>query len=312
MTSSFTPPALLQTAVLFLVFNRPDTTTQVFGAIRQAKPPRLYVAADGPRDEIEGEAERVAKVRKIAVAVDWPCEVKTLFREKNLGCKHAVSEAINWFFDHEERGIILEDDCLPAPSFFPFCETLLARYKDDERIWHIGGTNPLQSAKAVSNGYYYSVYNRIWGWATWRRAWSAYDVAISDWPEAKRTGLLHHLLPTAAAEYYTQVLSRVHEGKIDTWDYQWFFTRLTRGLAVIPDVNLISNIGFGEGATHTNDTHNVLSQLPIGRMTFPLREPPFVTADAERDVEWSRMAFRRRKLGSRVRALSARIIKGMT
>ena len=188
MTSSFTPPAPLQTAVLFLVFNRPDTTAQVFEAIRQAKPPRLYVAADGPREGREGEVERVDKVREISMAVDWPCEVKTLFREKNLGCKYAVSSAITWFFEQEEQGIILEDDCLPSQSFFWFCEELLNEYMYDQRIWQICGFSPL--VNKIKESYYLSKYSPIWGWASWRRAWSAYDAEISSWPIVKNSEIL--------------------------------------------------------------------------------------------------------------------------
>lgn len=156
----------LKTAVLFLVFNRPETTKTVFEAIRKAKPKRLYIAADGPRKHREGENEKVSSVRQIVTYVDWPCDVKTLFRDENLGCKSAVSGAITWFFNHEEEGIILEDDCLPHPDFFPFCESLLKRYANDERIWVITGNNFQNGIQRGEASYYFSRYNHVWGWAS--------------------------------------------------------------------------------------------------------------------------------------------------
>jgi hypothetical protein len=152
---------------LFLVFNRPDTTSQVFEAIRKARPPKLYVAADGPRLDREGELEKCAQVRAIATAIDWPCELHTLFRDLNQGCKIAVSTAITWFFEHEEQGIILEDDCLPSQSFFLFCQEMLNHYKNDTRVWHVAGVYPFATDSRDCNAYCFSEYSPIWGWATW-------------------------------------------------------------------------------------------------------------------------------------------------
>lgn len=284
--TQFTPPHPLNTAVLFLVFNRLDTTKQVFEAIRQAKPPRLYVAADGARSIKEGEAEKVQAVRDyIMQNIDWECDVKTLFRDKNLGCKYAVSGAITWFFENEEQGIILEDDCLPSQSFFWFCEELLERYKNDERVWHIGGTNPIDT-QLISSEYYFSEYNRIWGWASWKRAWSVYDVEISAWPNIKTMNVLKEILGESEANKYERLFDRVYEGKIDTWDYQWFLYRLLNGKAIIPKVNLISNIGFGEEATHTFDIEHKLSKLPRGEFKFPIVHPDYLIVDKERDLSW--------------------------
>ena len=168
----FTPTAPLKTAVLFLIYKRLDTARRVFEVIRVARPPRLYVASDGPRESKEGEAEKVQAVRDYVMShIDWDCEVKTLFREKNLGCKYAVSGAISWFFENEEMGIILEDDCLPSMSFFWFCEELLDKYKDDERIVNITGCNFQQGRNNTGYSYYFSIYSHIWGWAGWRSSW---------------------------------------------------------------------------------------------------------------------------------------------
>ena len=183
-SGSFKPPYPLTTPVLFLVFNRPDTTEKVFEAIRQAKPQKLFVAADGPRGNRLGEKEKCEQVRKIATTVDWDCEVKTLFREKNLGCKFAVSSAIDWFFKNVEEGIVLEDDCLPSQSFFWFCQELLERYRNDERVMLIGGNN--RGVDFLKNhSYFFSKYVQIWGWATWRRSWEKYDSKIRKWKLVK-------------------------------------------------------------------------------------------------------------------------------
>lgn len=287
-SNTFIPPHSLKTAVLFLVFNRPDTTKQVFEAIRQAKPPRLYVAADGPRAEKAGEAEKVKQARRIATQVDWDCEVKTLFRDKNLGCKYAVSGAIDWFFENEEEGIILEDDCLPSQSFFWFCEELLERYRDDMRVWHIGGINPIDK-QLFSTTYYFSQYNRIWGWATWKRAWKFFDPEILLWPEIKQKKLHFAFFNKRAARYWEKIWDRIYANKIDTWDYQWFFCRVIQGKAIIPCVNLVSNIGFNKDGTHTHNQNESLSKLVTGEVVFPLIHPTFIIEDAKRDKLWSDM-----------------------
>lgn len=285
MTSAFTPTTPLRTAVLFLVFNRPDTTAQVFEAIRQAKPPRLYVAADGPREVRQGEAERVAKVREIATAVDWPCEVKTLFREKNLGCKFAVSGAITWFFEQEERGIILEDDCLPHPDFFYFCETLLDRYADDERVSVISGDNFQNGIQRGEGSYYFSQYNHVWGWASWRRAWQHYDGELSFWPEWKRSEAWLSKFPDRVERrYWEKIFDRMYAQQIDTWDYPWTASVWYRGgLSATPNVNLVSNIGFGPDSTHTASADSPLAGMAtsaIGKLTHPA----VVTQDKAADL----------------------------
>lgn len=274
MSNEFTPPAPLQTAVLFLVFNRPGTTAQVFEAIRQAKPPRLYVAADGPRVNREGEAERVARVREIATAVDWPCKVKTLFREENLGCKYAVSGGITWFFEHEEQGIILEDDCLPHPDFFGFCETLLERYASDERVWVITGDNFQNGQKRGEGAYYFSRYNHVWGWASWRRAWQKADMDIKFWPEWKHSTAWQATMPDKVErKYWAEIFDRMYRAEMDTWDYPWTASVWYHGgLTATPNVNLVSNVGFGPDSTHTASADSPLAGMAtsaIGELVHP-------------------------------------------
>ena len=247
----FIPPHALNTAVLFLVFNRLDTTKQVFEAIRQAKPPRLYVAADGARANKEGEADKAQAVRDyIMQNIDWKCEVRTLFREENLGCKYAVSGAITWFFENEEQGIILEDDCLPSQSFFLFCEELLERYKDDMRVGQITGDNFQNGIKRGDGDYYFSVHNHIWGWATWRDRWKEYDVSLAGMEDVEFLWQVFN--DTDEKKYWEKIFYKMKNNQIDTWDYQWSFALWNvKMLTITPNINLVKNIGFGVDATHT-------------------------------------------------------------
>jgi hypothetical protein len=273
MGTTFTPPGSLRTAVLFLVFNRPDTTSRVFEAIRRAKPPRLYVASDGPRLNHEGEQERVAQVRQIASSVDWPCEVKTLFRNENLGCKKAVSESITWFFEQEEQGIILEDDCLPSQSFFWFCELMLNKFKSNFVVMHIGGHKP----KHVNHDDFSISFTRathIWGWATWADRWKHYtaDLSINE-EELKILGKYEFFVNEKAAQARMKTLRGILRGEIDTWDYQWnFVVRASSGLAIRPSLNLVENIGHGhKDAVHTTSiqaTHKA-SEIDLNNLKIP-------------------------------------------
>ena len=264
--NKFIPKYPLKTPVLFLIFNRLDTTKEVFSAIRQAKPPKLYIAADGPRANIKGEMEKVKAVREYVVNnIDWDCGVKTLFREKNLGCGKALSEAITWFFENEEMGIILEDDCVPNQSFFSFCENLLTKYKDDERVMMIAGTNYFFGKESSEFTYYFSRYFSIWGWATWKRAWNLYDFNMRDLDRFVEKGFFKdkNIFPdTRMGKYYKDIFLMMKKNKIDTWDYQWVYSCLANsGLSIVPIKNLISNIGY-EG-THTDPSNSLLpSEMP--------------------------------------------------
>lgn len=320
---TFNPPGPLNTAVLFLVFNRPDTTRQVFEAIRQARPPRLYIAADGPRPNRPGEAERCAEVRRIATNVDWPCEVKTLFRDENLGCKRAVSGGITWFFENEEQGIILEDDCLPHPDFFPFCEELLQRYADDERVWTITGCNFQDGQKRGEASYYFSKYNHVWGWASWRRAWKHYQGDIPFWPTWRLSKEWMSWTPDKVERrYWDKVFDVVARDGIDTWDYPWTAcVWYHRGLTATPNVNLISNIGFGVDATHTFASDDKNANRPTSGLGV-ITHPPEVRQDTEadryvfdhvfggRDRRFPRVLYTlpRRAVGKLYRMVKARVI----
>jgi len=258
----------LTAPVLFLVFNRPETTEQVFDVIRQVKPLRLYIAADGPREGLEHEAERVSRVRAIVAKVDWPCEVKTLFRDKNLGCKYAVSEAITWFFAQEEMGIILEDDCLPSISFFEFCQYFLHKYKDDKKIWMINGFNPRYPG-ASSSEYFLSQNPSVWGWASWRDRWDKYDAEMSFWSRNSEL-ILDAKVPIYVYQHYKNAFENTKNGLIDTWDYQLTCLILINGGFVIKSyANLIKNIGvLGTHSNKNSPNHN----LELGEFYFPEQE----------------------------------------
>jgi hypothetical protein len=249
----------LKSPVLFLVFNRPDSTQKVFNAIRLAQPKKLYIAADGPRNFIDGEYDKVISVRNIATAVDWRCEVKTLFRNENLGCKDAVSSAIDWFFKNESEGIILEDDCLPSLSFFKFCNTMLEYYRHDYYVSHISGTNTEVISNDITPSYYFSNINNIWGWATWKRTWDLYDVNMADFADVKKE--LAENLPSHF-NFYIKYFDEAIRNNVNTWDFQYNYAFIKNGLvSIVPKFNLIKNIGFNKSATHTLNHNDILSNL---------------------------------------------------
>ena len=264
----------MKTPVLLVVFNRPETTRTAFAAIRAARPERLYVAADGPRPDRAGEAERCAEVRRIATVVDWECEVHTLFRDHNLGCKIGVSSGIDWFFANEEAGIILEDDIVPHASFFPYCEELLERYRDDTSVSMISGCSLIGDRHGSDASYVFSRYMHVWGWASWRRAWAHYDVSMKAWPSAQARQRLAQVLDgrRGAIAYWSGVFDRMARGEIDTWDYQWVFSSWIQDMvAIFPAETIVENIGFGADATHTVGAAPDLAS--VSEMAFPLRNP---------------------------------------
>ncbi|HNP98784.1 MAG TPA: glycosyltransferase family 2 protein [Bacteroidia bacterium] len=276
------------TAVLFLIFNRPDTTKRVFEAIKAARPPRLYVAADGPRPDRSGEAEKCAQARLIVEEIDWPCEVLTLFRDVNLGCRNAVSGAITWFFQQEEEGIILEDDCLPGPSFFHFCQLMLEKYRHSPQIMHIGGNNFLSNETDVPEAsHYFSRFNHIWGWATWRRAWEKYDPTLRTLPIYLQSNITSNQFGSNFSQYYWLVkFIDTYHGKIDTWDYQWTFCIWRcNGLSITPDVNLVSNIGFNQQATHVVRDSRLLGNRPVAKVALWKDVPASVNTLADDRVD---------------------------
>ncbi len=253
----------LQVPVCFCIFNRPDTTERVFAQIRNARPSRLLVVGDGPRADRPGEHELVEQCRQL-IRVDWPCHVETLFAESNLGCARRMASGLTWAFGRSERLIILEDDCLPDPTFFRFCEGLLERYAGQSEVMMISGDN-FRRLDDWPASYYFSRWGHIWGWASWRRAWDHYRLDIPDWPGFRDGGGLDRLLgDRRQSEYWTSVMDTVHRGRIDTWDYSWQLAIFRAGgLVALPNENLVSNIGHDPRATHTTDANCRFARLPV-------------------------------------------------
>jgi len=243
--------------LLLIAWRRPHTLRQVIDAIRPVAPKHLYVACDGPNLERPGEAAKVAATREVIEnEIDWPCHIERLYADTNQGCRLGVSRAITWFFEQVEEGIILEDDCVPHPAFFPYCATLLERYRHDTRVWCISGNNFQNGRWRGDGSYYFSRYNHCWGWASWRRCWQQYDADLRQWPALKKSGLLPSIFENAReARYWARIWDRLlAEGEPDTWDYRWTFTCLSNGgLTALPNRNLVRNVGFGEDATHTQE-----------------------------------------------------------
>ena len=265
--------------VLFLIFNRPEPTREVFEAIRAHQPSRLYVAADGPRPEKPGEWSLCAETRAVLKSIDWDCKVQTLFRDQNLGCGIAVSEAINWFFDQEEEGIILEDDCLPDPSFFLFCEEMLERYRDQPEVGSVSGDNFLPRSLHMEQPYGFSKYVQIWGWATWRRFWKTYDFKLlGEWAEweaiIRRTNPVNN-----QANYWFEIFKTLQSGLIDTWDFQVMFSSWRHEYVhIFPSRNLVTNLGYNGDATHTNFqsplAHSPRESIKDYEITLPVTVDP--------------------------------------
>jgi hypothetical protein len=243
------------TPLLLIAWRRPHTLRQVIDAIRPVAPTRLFVACDGPNPERPGEAEKVAATRAVIEhEIDWPCQIDRLYSNVNQGCRLGVSRAITWFFEQVEEGIILEDDCVPHPDFFPYCATLLERYRHDTRVWCISGNNFQNGQWRGDGSYYFSRYNHCWGWASWRRCWQHYDADLSQWPALRDSGLLNTIFEDPLERnYWSRIWQRlVDEGSPDSWAYRWTFTCLANGgLTALPNRNLVRNVGFGCDATHT-------------------------------------------------------------
>lgn len=270
--------------VLFLIFNRPDTTLKVFNEIRRAKPSRLYIAADGPRKDRKEDEELCLKTIAVVQQIDWECEVKTLYRQDNLGCKNAISSAIDWFFQNEEEGIILEDDCLPAHSFFAYCDTLLEKYRFDTRVRHIGGSNFMFGEKRGDASIFFINQTHVWGWASWKRVWKDYDKDLKQYQEEEVYAQLSNIFTNPfLINTWLNIFKEVKAGKIDTWDYQLAFLNFfNNSLCISPNVNLITNIGFRSDATHTSDASHKHANIPleeIAALTYPVYMLPDKQAD---------------------------------
>jgi hypothetical protein len=276
----------LQTPIALIIFNRPHTTKVVMDAIRQMRPPKFFIIADGPRPDKPGEAEKCEQARAIAQQVDWDCEVFMNFSDKNLGCGYRPSSGISWVFEQVEEAIIIEDDCLPDPSFFRYCEENLERYRHDERIMAICGLNVQFGNNPVPYSYYFSLYGHCWGWASWRRAWQYFDYDLKLWPEIRDRGKLIDIFGNPyAVKVWTHALDLTYNKGLDCWDFQWMFAMWIQGAyAILPHHNLITYLGYTEGATHTTSEESCYQQLTTKPLTFPLQHPPYLVRHVAADV----------------------------
>lgn len=272
----------LKTPVIFLIFNRPEATRAVFDRIRAARPAKLIVVSDGPRADRPGEEAKVLASRAITAEIDWPCEVKRDYATANLGCRARISSGLTNAFRQVDHAIVLEDDCLPEPSFFPFCENLLARYRNERRVSAIGGTSFFPFPN-YPYSYKFSIYPHFWGWATWARAWEQYASTENRWLESRdRHRLIAHACPSQHEfRYWERALDSCFDGTLSSWGYQWMLTGwLNHTLTAVPKHNLITNIGFGEAATHTKSKHfSAMRSSPIGEILHP----PSIVHDAALD-----------------------------
>lgn len=289
----------VKSPIILIVFNRPNATARILEEIAKVKPSKLLVIADGPRNNYLPDQENCRKVRELVKKlVDWPCEILTDYSDKNLGCKMRVATGLDWAFSIVQEAIILEDDCIPQPTFFKFCDELLEKYRNDEKVAIISGSNLFISGRKNPYSYYFSVFPQAWGWATWRRFWVNYDVNIKKWPELKNTPWLENILGKRgfAYEYWKKVFDLSYDQKTGTWDYQLVFAAWTKkAFAVIPSINLVSNIGFGlnKGTHFTSWRHRwqKFAQLKSKNIQFPLLHPPHISEDKKADNSIALFSF---------------------
>ncbi len=280
---------MMQTPVLLLIWRRPHTLRMVIDAMRPVTPKQLFVACDGPNPQRPEEVEKVTAARALVESeIDWPCQIERLYSDTNQGCRLGVSRAITWFFEQVEEGIILEDDCVPHSDFFPYCTTLLERYRHDTRVWCISGSNFQNGQWRGDGSYYFSHYSHCWGWASWRRCWRHYDAELTQLSPFLHSGLLRTIFVDPLEQRYWSRLWQqlLTEGKPDSWAYRWAFTCFANGgLTALPNRNLVTNVGFGEGATHTQ-TSALAAEAAFRHSSEGLQDiqsPSFLLRDTDAD-----------------------------
>jgi hypothetical protein len=284
--------------ILLLIFNRPDTTRRVMQVLQQVKPEFLYIAADGPRESKHDEYEKCKATREVALSsVNWECKVITNFQDHNLGCGQHVSKAISWYFENVEQGIILEDDCIPNTDFFSFCGNLLEKYKNEDNVYTIGGNN-FQTGPVGDASYYFSTYGHIWGWATWRRAWKNYKFDLNEYDESEmKNRLKFYFRNLQSLDFWLKIFNIMRTNPIDTWDYQWSFCQwYNGGVSIMPNVNLVSNIGYGEDATHTVNFVEGILERPTKEMPVIIH-PAKIQINRKADIHSFYQSFEKKKLG---------------
>lgn len=303
----------MNTPVAVAIFNRPDHFEHVFERIAQVKPKQLFVISDGPRADRPGEAEKCEATRAIIDRVDWDCRVERNYAEQNMGCGRRLSSGFDWLFSQVDRAIIIEDDCVPDLSFFPFCEELLDRYQDDDRVMHITGRSVIDAPQDREYSYYFTRQLDCWGWATWARAWRHYDFNISLWPTVKDERWLKGILDDPrAVRFFSETFDTIHGDIANwrTWAQQWNFAVFAQhGLGIRPYQNMVEYIGFDD-ATHEymwGSRNN--ADLSVGPITFPLKHPPCLLLDKQADLRNYNRLFsgleRKRRIRKLKKPLSA-------
>ncbi|QDT07919.1 hypothetical protein K227x_63480 [Rubripirellula lacrimiformis] len=277
--------------IAFVTFNRPDSARATFQCIQRLQPRTLFLISDGPRADRDGEAERVAQTRQVTDQIDWDCDVTRIYADDNLGCGRRISSGITQALQSVERLIVMEDDCVADASFFPFCQSVLDRYADDERVMAVSGNNFQQGRRRGDASYYFSKYPHCWGWATWRRAWQQFDLGIPDWPAFRDAGGLRSVCSSQREiQYWTEIFDKVHQGQSQSWAFPWTLaTWMNHGLTVLPQVNLVRNTGFGEDATHTRKS-NSTSNLPTCSID-QIQHPGWIVQDVDADQFTDNLVF---------------------
>ncbi len=302
---------LFETPVVLFVYNRPAFTQRVINVLAQLRPTTLFVVADGPRAGSKTDILLCQQTREIIETINWPCEIRKKYSDSNLGCRKSIPTGLDFVFTQVDECIILEDDCLPDLSFFPFCKEMLKRYQDNQSIMTISGHRTDGPNEIDSESYFFSKYPNIWGWATWKNRWEKYDSELKSWPNLRKTSWLSSILPTQDAQkYWMRIFDKMQEG-VDTWDYAWVYASwLNHGLTVRPKINMITNIGFGIDATHTKQNENLPSFPPSSAMVFPLSHPDCVEIDEQADsrIEWVSFSGMDVRIIANVRA---RLVKSM-
>lgn len=276
---------MIEAPVLLIVFNRPETTKQVFNAIKMAKPSLLYISADAPREGNKEDELKCALVKQIVEDIDWNCTVKKKYVEKNQGCGPGPANAISWVFENEDRAIILEDDCVPALPFFSYCNELLERYKEDTRVWLISGNQYNEEAVTTPHSYFFSRYGHSWGWATWKRCWNEMDMSLSKYPRIIEQDLYKASFRTdEEAAFFDAKIKKIYYNdylKSHIWDFQFGFAISSNGgLSIVPRKNLVKNIGYI--GTHS-EKKNQFHDRPVDENYSILSHPEFVLCDVNYD-----------------------------
>lgn len=272
----------MKSPILFLIFKRKDTTERVFNRIREARPPKLYIAADGPRLDRPEESFKCAETRRVVENIDWPCEVHRLYQDKNLGCGVGVSTAITWFFSHEEQGIIIEDDILAHLDFFKYCDEMLERYRNNEKVHIISGNNYFYDGYQSEDSYYFTNYMNIWGWASWRRVWKTYHFDLNEVPADVLRLKLYKRLPKKSASYFWEVFNQMRLNNNDTWDFQFLFNQFYYDrYSISPYTNMVKNIGVANlDSAHFVDENFLLTNQTISS-PYPLSHPVLLSTDKD-------------------------------